>query len=53
MGDVWRNGEENNRNVQIEVSKRYMDTERQNLEDGMEEKRSPVLYSELKKRKSI
>jgi DNA repair ATPase RecN len=32
MGDIWINGEENNRNVWREVSKRCMDIERQNME---------------------
>jgi hypothetical protein len=32
MGDIWINGEENNRNVWREVSKRCMDVEKQNME---------------------
>jgi hypothetical protein len=32
MGDIWINGEENNRNVWREVSKRCVDIERQNME---------------------
>jgi hypothetical protein len=39
MGDIWINGDENNRNVWREVSKRCMDIERQNLEVRMREKR--------------
>jgi hypothetical protein len=31
MGDIWIKGEENNRNVWREVSKRCMDIERQNI----------------------
>jgi hypothetical protein len=38
MGDVWKSGEENNRNILREVSKRCMDTERQNIEASMREK---------------
>jgi hypothetical protein len=37
MGDFWINGGENNRNVWREVSKRYMDIERQNMEASMRE----------------
>jgi hypothetical protein len=47
MGDIWINGEENNRNVWREVSKRCMDIERQNMEVSMREKRSLVFYNEL------
>jgi hypothetical protein len=50
MGDVWRNGEENNRNLWREVSKRCVDVERQIIEASMEEKRSLVFYNELKSR---
>jgi hypothetical protein len=39
MGDIWINGEENNRNVLREVSKRCMDTERQNVEANMRGKK--------------
>jgi hypothetical protein len=39
MGDIWKKGEENNRNVWREVSKRCMDIERQNIEASMKEKR--------------
>jgi hypothetical protein len=48
MEDIWMKGEENNRNVWREVSKRCMAIERQNMEASMKEKRSPVLYNELK-----
>jgi hypothetical protein len=48
MGDVWRNGEEDNINVWREVSKRCVDIERQNMETSMKEKRSLVFYNELK-----
>jgi hypothetical protein len=48
MGDIWINGEENNRNVWREVSKRCMDTEGQNMKASMKEKRSLVFYNELK-----
>jgi hypothetical protein len=48
MGDIWINGEENNRNIWREESKRCMDTERQNMEASMREKRSLVFYNELK-----
>jgi hypothetical protein len=48
MGDIWIMGEENNRNVWREVSKRCMDTKRQNMEASMKEKRSLVFYNELK-----
>jgi hypothetical protein len=41
-------GEENNRNVWREVSKRCMDIERQNTEASMREKRSLVFCNELK-----
>jgi DNA repair ATPase RecN len=39
MGDIWINGEENNRNVWREVSKRCVDIERQNMEASMRENR--------------
>jgi hypothetical protein len=45
MGDIWINGEENNRNVWIEVSKRRMDIERQNMEASVKEKRSLLFYN--------
>jgi hypothetical protein len=48
MGDIWIMGEENNRNVWREVSKRCMDTERQNMEASMKENRSLLFYNELK-----
>jgi hypothetical protein len=48
VGDIWLNGEENNRNVWREVSKRCMDIERQNMEASMKEKRSLVFCNELK-----
>jgi hypothetical protein len=48
MGDIWIMGEENNRNIWREVSKRCMDIERQNMEASMTEKRSLVFYNELK-----
>jgi hypothetical protein len=48
MGDIWINGEENNRNVWREASKRCMDIERQNMEASMREKWSLVFYNELK-----
>jgi hypothetical protein len=48
MGNIWINGEENNRNVWREVSKRCMDIERQNMKASMKEKRSLVFYNELK-----
>jgi hypothetical protein len=38
MGDIWINGAENNRNVWREVSKRFVDIERQNMEASMREK---------------
>jgi hypothetical protein len=47
MWDIWIMGEENNRNVWREVSKRCMDIERQNMEASMKEKRSLVVYNEL------
>jgi hypothetical protein len=50
MGDIWIKGEENNRNVWREASKRCMDIERQNMEASMKEKRSLVFYNELKSR---
>jgi hypothetical protein len=49
MGDIWIMGEENNRNVWREGSKRCIDIERQNMEASMKEKRSLVFYNELKK----
>jgi hypothetical protein len=49
MADIWIKGEENNRNVWREVSKRCMDIETQNMEDSMREKRSLVFYNELKR----
>jgi hypothetical protein len=39
VGDIWINGEENNRNVCREVSKRCMDIERQNMEASMRGKK--------------
>jgi DNA repair ATPase RecN len=49
MGHIWINGEENNRTVLREVSKRCVDIERQNMEASMrEKKRSLVFYNELK-----
>jgi CRISPR/Cas system CSM-associated protein Csm2 small subunit len=48
MGDIWINGEQNNRNVWREVRKMCMDIERQNMEASMKEKRSLVFYNELK-----
>jgi hypothetical protein len=47
MGDIWIMGEENNRNVWREVSKRCMDIKRQNMEASMKEKRSLVFHNEL------
>jgi hypothetical protein len=47
VGDIWINGGENNRNVWKEVSKRFMNTERQNMEASMRGKRSLVFYNEL------
>jgi CRISPR/Cas system CSM-associated protein Csm2 small subunit len=41
-------GEENNRNVWREVSKRCIDIERQNMEASMKEKRLLVFCDELK-----
>jgi hypothetical protein len=38
MRGIWKNGEENNRNVWREVSKRRVDTERLNMEAIMTEK---------------
>jgi hypothetical protein len=38
MGDVWRRGRENNKNVWQVVSKRCIDTERQKMEANMEKK---------------
>jgi hypothetical protein len=43
MGDIWINGEDNNRNVWREVSKRCMDTERQNMEASMRKKITSIL----------
>jgi hypothetical protein len=48
MGDIWIMGEENNRNLWTEVSKRCTDIKRQNMEASMKEKRSLVFYNELK-----
>jgi hypothetical protein len=48
VGDIWKNGEENNQNVWRKVSKGSVDIERQNLEASMREKRSLVFYNELK-----
>jgi hypothetical protein len=48
MGDIWINGAEKNRNVWREVSKRFVDIERQNMETSMRDKRSLVFYNELK-----
>jgi hypothetical protein len=39
MGDIWIKGEEINRNVWREVSKRCMNIERQDMEVSMKEKR--------------
>jgi hypothetical protein len=47
-GDIWKNGEENNRNVWRELSKRCADTERENVEASMRGKISLVFYNELK-----
>jgi hypothetical protein len=47
MGDIWKNADENNRNVWTEGSKRCVATERQNMEASMKEKRSLVFYKEL------
>jgi hypothetical protein len=47
MGDIWKNGEEDNRSVWREVSKRCVDTDRQNIEASKREKRSLVFYNEL------
>jgi hypothetical protein len=47
MGDTWKNGEENNRNVWREVRKRCVDIERQNMEATMRVKGSLVFYNEL------
>jgi hypothetical protein len=44
---VWRNAEENNRYVWREVSKRCVDTERQNMKASIKEKRSLVFYNRL------
>jgi hypothetical protein len=35
MGDIWINGEENNRTVWRDASKRCTDTERHNMEASM------------------
>jgi hypothetical protein len=48
MGDIWIKGEEINRNVWRDVSKRCMDVEGQNMEASMKERRSLVFYNELK-----
>jgi hypothetical protein len=48
MGDVWRRGGENNKNVWRVVSKRLIDTERQKMEANMSGKRSLALYNEFK-----
>jgi hypothetical protein len=45
MWYIWINGEENNRNVWREVSKRRMGIGRQNMEASMKEKRSLVFYN--------
>jgi hypothetical protein len=42
MGDIWIMGEETNRNVWRQVSKRCMDTERQNMEASMKEKKKII-----------
>jgi hypothetical protein len=47
MGDIWINGEQNNRNVWREASKRCVDIEAQNMEASMREKVSLVFYNEL------
>jgi hypothetical protein len=39
MGDIWIMGEENNRNMWREVSKRCMDVDRQNMEASVKEKK--------------
>jgi hypothetical protein len=39
MGDIWINGEENNRNVWRKASKRCMDIERLNEEARMGERK--------------
>jgi hypothetical protein len=39
MGDIWTKGEENNRNLWREVSRRCVDIERQNMEASMKEKK--------------
>jgi hypothetical protein len=43
VGDIWNNGEENNRNVWREVSKRCVDTDRQNIEARMRGKITNIL----------
>jgi hypothetical protein len=48
MGDIWKNREENNRNVWREVRKRCVDTERQKMEASVREKRPLVFYNDLK-----
>jgi hypothetical protein len=48
MGDIWINGEQNNRNVWREISRRCVGIERQNMEASMREKRSLVFYNESK-----
>jgi hypothetical protein len=47
MGDVLRNGE-GNRKIWRDISTRYVDIERQNMEVSMKEKRSVGFYNELK-----
>jgi hypothetical protein len=39
MGDIWIKGEENNRKVWRELSKRCMDIERQSMEASMKQKK--------------
>jgi hypothetical protein len=39
VGDIWINGEKNNRNVWREISKSCMDIERQIMEASMREKK--------------
>jgi hypothetical protein len=39
MGNIWIKGEESNRNVWREVSKRCMNIERQDMEVSMKEKK--------------
>jgi hypothetical protein len=47
MWDIWKNGEENNRNVWKEASKRCVDIERQKMEACMRDQRSLIFYSEF------